>query len=237
MHDDNASIIPGPALPPQTLYRGLYIRIARRLRIDPSYVSRVARGERHSKAVEHALRQEIDQINKKLNASSLGFVPRPARITDTGKRLRFFVSRNRHSLRDEWLQHSKADPNLKRIKLTTQRRTSPVLPLIDEALKAMKLSLKEMATLPMKSAQEHGRARLAQGYKPSNLLEEYNLIRRCVFAIAEENAGLLDNHFLVHDLGQLGEALDLQSQKAIKVFIGEGINAQSGSCFRWNSRR
>jgi hypothetical protein len=124
-------------------------------------------------------------------------------------------------LRNEWLRYSQADPNLKRIKVATQRRTSPVLPLIDEALKAMKLSLKEMATVPMKSAREHGRARLAQGYKPSNLLEEYNLIRRCVFALAEENVGQLDSHFLIHDLGQLGEALDLQTQHALNAFIGE----------------
>ncbi len=219
MHDDNASTIQGPALPPQTLYRGLYIRIARRLKIDPSYVSRVARGERHSKVVENAIRHEIDQINKKLKTSNLGFSPKPTH--GAGSRLRSFVTRNRRVLRDEWLQHSKADPNLKRIKLATQRRTQPVLPLIDEALKAMKFSLKEMATLPMKSAREHGRARLAQGYKPSNLLEEYNLIRRCIFALAEENAGILDNHFLVHDLGQLGEALDLQTQHALNAFIDE----------------
>ncbi len=221
MHGDNASTIQGPALPPQTLYRGLYIRIARRLKIDPSYVSRVARGERHSKTVEHALRQEIDHINKKLNASRLGFSPAPVLTPGTGNRLRFFVSRNRRDLRDEWLQHSKADPNLKRIKLATQKRTSPVLPLIDEALKAMKFSLKEMATLPMKSAAEHGRIRLAQGYKSRHLLEEYNLIRRCIFALAEEHASRLDSHFLIHDLGQFGEALDLQSQKALEAFIGE----------------
>ncbi len=221
MQDDNASTVRGPALPPQTLYRGLYIRIARRLRIDPSYVSRVARGERHSKTVEQALRHEIEQINRKLNASSLGFSPKPTRGAGTGQRLRFFVSRKRRWLRDEWLQHSQADPNLKRIKLATQKRTAPIVPLLEEALKAMKLSLKEMPTLPMKSAREHGRARQAQGYKPSNLLEEYNLIRRCVFALAEEHANQLDNQFLIHDLGQLGEALDLQSQKALSAFIGE----------------
>jgi hypothetical protein len=220
MQHDNASTIQGPALPPQTLYRGLYIRIARRLKIDPSYVSRVARGERHSKAVENAIRHEIDQISKKLKGSSLDFSTPPAHAA-SNKRLRAIVSRNRRALRDEWLQYCKADPNLKRIKLTPQKRTSPVMPLIDEALKAMKLSLKEMATVPMKSAREHGRARLAQGFKPSHLLEEYNLIRRCIFSIAEENAGHLDSHFLIHDLGQLGEALDLQSQQALNAFIGE----------------
>jgi transcriptional regulator with XRE-family HTH domain len=220
MQHDNASTIQGPALPPQTLYRGLYIRIAKRLKIDPSYVSRVARGERHSKSVELALRHEIDQINKKLNASSLGFVAKPERAAG-GKRLRFFVSRNRRGIRAEWLRHSIADPNLKRIKLPPQKRTSPVLPLIDEALKATKLSLREMATLPLKSATQHGRVRLAQGYKSRHLLEEYNLIRRCVFALAEENLSRLDSHFLIHDLGQFGEALDLQSQKALEALIGE----------------
>jgi hypothetical protein len=219
MHNDNASTVRGPALPPQTLYRGLYVRIARRLKIDPSYVSRVARGERHSKAVETAIRHEIDQINKMLKGSSLGFSTRPARAAASRKRLRFFVNRNRRALREEWLQYCKADPNLKRIKLTPQKRMSPVIPLLDEALKAMKLSLKEMATIPMKSARKHGRARLAQGFKPRQLLEEYNLIRRCIFAIAEENAGRLDSHFLIHDLGQLGEALDLQSQHALNTFI------------------
>jgi transcriptional regulator with XRE-family HTH domain len=219
MRDDNASTFRGPALPPQTLYRGLYIRIARRLEIDPSYVSRVARGERNSKTVEHAIRQEIDHINYKLNASSLGFSAKLARTSAARKRLRFFVNRHRRSLRAEWLQYCKTDPNLKRLRLPTHKRTSPILPLIDEALKAMKLSLKEMAILPMRSAREHGRARVAQGYKPRHLLEEYNLIRRCIFSLAEEKAGQLDTHFLVHDLGQLGEALDLQSQHALDAFM------------------
>ena len=42
--------------------RGLYGRVARKLRVDPSYVSRVARGERHSKKIENALRRELNRI-------------------------------------------------------------------------------------------------------------------------------------------------------------------------------
>jgi len=41
---------------------GLYSRIARQLHVDRSYVSRVARGERRSEAVEHALTAEFDRI-------------------------------------------------------------------------------------------------------------------------------------------------------------------------------
>ena len=43
-------------------YRGLYARVARRLGVDRSYVSRVARGERRSKRVEEALRVELKRI-------------------------------------------------------------------------------------------------------------------------------------------------------------------------------
>jgi hypothetical protein len=41
---------------------GLYSRIARQLKVDRSYVSRVARGERHSEVVERALNTEFDRI-------------------------------------------------------------------------------------------------------------------------------------------------------------------------------
>jgi hypothetical protein len=42
-----------------TLYRGIYNRVAEKVGCDPSYVSRVARGERTSEAVARALENEI----------------------------------------------------------------------------------------------------------------------------------------------------------------------------------
>ena len=41
---------------------GLYSRVAQRLGVTRSYVSRVARGERHSDEVESALIQEFEDI-------------------------------------------------------------------------------------------------------------------------------------------------------------------------------
>lgn len=41
---------------------GLYSRVARQLNVDRSYVSRVARGERRSEPIEHALTSEFDRI-------------------------------------------------------------------------------------------------------------------------------------------------------------------------------
>jgi transcriptional regulator with XRE-family HTH domain len=46
------------------LYRGLYSRVAKKLGVDRSYVSRVARGERASKEIEEALQQEVKRIER-----------------------------------------------------------------------------------------------------------------------------------------------------------------------------
>jgi hypothetical protein len=41
--------------------RGLFARVARRLRLDPSYVSRVASGQRQSKRVSLAIEAELNK--------------------------------------------------------------------------------------------------------------------------------------------------------------------------------
>jgi transcriptional regulator with XRE-family HTH domain len=44
---------------------GIYSRIARRLGVDRTYVSRVAKGERRSPEVEAALIRELDRTEEK----------------------------------------------------------------------------------------------------------------------------------------------------------------------------
>jgi hypothetical protein len=45
-----------------TNFRGIFKRVASQLDVDPSYVSRVARGERHAPYVSEALRKEIQRV-------------------------------------------------------------------------------------------------------------------------------------------------------------------------------
>jgi len=51
-----------------SMIRGLYGRVARNVNVDPSYVSRVARGERRSDRIQASLEREL----KKLMASANG---------------------------------------------------------------------------------------------------------------------------------------------------------------------
>ena len=45
-----------------SLFRGLYARVAHKLGVDVSYVSRIARGERKSKVAERALTREFSKV-------------------------------------------------------------------------------------------------------------------------------------------------------------------------------
>ena len=55
-----------------SLIRGLYGRVARQLRVDPSYVSRVARGERQSSEIELSLERELKRIMAMVSTSHNG---------------------------------------------------------------------------------------------------------------------------------------------------------------------
>jgi hypothetical protein len=59
MNRDKSENRPPPLV---SLFRGLYTRVAQKLGVDPSYVSRVARGERESDAVTAVLSTEMRKI-------------------------------------------------------------------------------------------------------------------------------------------------------------------------------
>jgi hypothetical protein len=59
---EKASALEQPPRDLASRLRGLYRRVAQQLGVDPSYVSRVARGERRSKLVDAALRRELNRI-------------------------------------------------------------------------------------------------------------------------------------------------------------------------------
>jgi hypothetical protein len=220
MYRDNSNTNANPGNPsPQVLYRGLYVRVARKLRVDASYVSRVARGDRRSSEVEEALRQALDEIDQQLGRGSVAPESRRSHPASTGKRLQSLLKENRDRIRKDWLTHSQADPALTRVKIAAKERTAPILPLIDETMKVMKLSVKEMAGVQMKMAKQHGRLRQTQGFTPIGLVEEYNLVRRCVFALAQEHIRQVDPQLLIQDLTQFGEALDLQTQRALQDYL------------------
>jgi hypothetical protein len=220
MYDDNSNINVKPGIQsPQALYRGLYIRIARKLGVDPSYVSRVARGDRRSPQIENALSQALAEIDQQLGRKSSHAESRLSPHTSAAQKLKILVKQNRSRICKQWLEHSQSDPNLKRIKLAVGKRTAPILSVLEETMKVMNLSLREMQLASMKAAERHGRLRQAQGFPATALVEEYNLVRRCVFALAGEHLRQMDPHLLIQDLTQFGEALDLQTQRALGDYL------------------
>jgi hypothetical protein len=67
-----------------SLIRGLYGRVARNLKVDPSYVSRVARGERQSDVIEASLERELRRILSMVGANPNGIGRAPAKRSRNG---------------------------------------------------------------------------------------------------------------------------------------------------------
>jgi len=69
-----------------SLIRGLYGRVARQLKVDPSYVSRVARGERQSDVIEASLERELKRIMSLVGSSRNGTGRNHSKRTRTGSK-------------------------------------------------------------------------------------------------------------------------------------------------------
>jgi len=59
-----------PSATAVSLFRGYYARVARDSGVDVSYVSRIARGQRESEAIEKALNREFSKILSAIQKSS-----------------------------------------------------------------------------------------------------------------------------------------------------------------------
>jgi hypothetical protein len=71
-----------------SLIRGLYGRVARHLKVDPSYVSRVARGERQSDVIEASLERELKRIMALVGTNHNGSRHTAKRTRAKGKKKR-----------------------------------------------------------------------------------------------------------------------------------------------------
>ena len=69
--------LPRPPHDLSSLGRGLYQRVADRLGVDPTYVSRVARSERRSKIIEDVMRREVRKIVERVTKQRVGLGNKP----------------------------------------------------------------------------------------------------------------------------------------------------------------
>ena len=107
--------------------------------------------------------------------------------------------------------------------------------LVVETLKLFVFTPKRMAVSRMKKrnrASTSGRLRRSQRFSAMAIAEEYNLIRRCIFVLAEKHFDELDSRLLLHDLAQMGEALDLQMQRALRFFSPNDSGAECADLVR-----
>jgi hypothetical protein len=86
-------------------------------------------------------------------------------------------------------------------------------------MKRSQFTPKALMTTSSRAADAHGRLRRKQGYSVTALVEEYNLVRRCISRVAEKHLDQMESRLLLHDLSQVGTAIDRQVQGALDNFL------------------
>jgi hypothetical protein len=214
----------------------MYARVARKLRVDISYVSRVARGERYSAEVERAIQEEVAAVSPEPGngyiASRLG-----AALPSSRKRLAILIRSNMRWLREEWLMGCLADPQLGAAKLTRAQRLGPYTCLAAETLRAIRQTREELPKFNFYAAAKHARVRLLQGYSAAMLIQEYCLLRRCITMLAARHAGELAVTSIIEELGQFSDVLELQLKAAVSNFVGAQNTPDSSTIRSFANRR
>ena len=152
---------------PQTLYRGLYVRIAQ----EASRGSLLCAVALPADSGIPDNRKRSPGRTGRTSGSGWGDPPpllgKGCDSRGSRGRLKTLMRQNRSHVRKQWMGTARPIPISAASSWLRQKRTAPIWPVLDEALKVMRLSLKEMATMPMKAAQRHGHLRQAQGFSPS----------------------------------------------------------------------
>lgn len=198
-----------PTLQPHIMYRGLYVKVAKQFDVDPSYVSRVASGQRRSREIEQALRVEIDAINQRAGLRA------PSGQSPT----REIIKKNRDRIMQQWLTYFMASPVMSRLRASSRNREAPIWPLVQEAMRMMKLTPDSMMLDKRAAAAKHAALRRRDGYPLPAVMEEYNLVKRALFDILENHLPEIGAHPLIRDMKQLNEVIDAQTMQAVDSYL------------------
>lgn len=138
------------------------------------------------------------------------------------KRISTLLREDGQQIIERFLRRCHAKPELRSVKLTDEQRADHIPELLAEIISRLEQRRIERRAKAAKAAREHGRARKQQGYTVPLLYDEGCLLRRVIYETVQENLLGLNLSFLVSDLIEVSDALDVQLAESIRAFLTSG---------------
>jgi ActR/RegA family two-component response regulator len=143
------------------------------------------------------------------------------------RRLATLLKDHLEDIIQHWLNLVKADPELLKMPITDRQRTDHIPVVIAEIVGMMEQRPGVVSNEALKDAAKHGQERRAQGFSIPQILKETRLLRRSIFEVMQANLLAVDISFLVADLMQISDSLDLQIKHSIQAYLQDSLEPRA----------
>lgn len=143
------------------------------------------------------------------------------------RRLATLLKDHLEDIIQHWLNLVKADPELLKMPITDRQRTDHIPVVIAEIVGMMEQRPGVVSNEALQDAAKHGQERRAQGFSIPQILKETRLLRRSIFEVMQANLLAVDISFLVADLMQISDSLDLQIKHSIQAYLQDSLEPRA----------
>ena len=138
------------------------------------------------------------------------------------KRVADVVREKSQEIVEEFLARCHQLPALMDLPLSDEERTDHLPELLAEIISRLEQGRSQASDKAGKAAEIHGRSRKKQGYSIPLLHEEGRILRRAIFDAVQNNLLGVNLSYLVPDLIQVSDSLDVQLTQSLKAFLASG---------------
>jgi len=194
-------------------------------RTQPQAVTMILTGYPAFETALEAIRQQVDDyvvkpadvpallraIESKLNA------PPHQRHLPPPMRVAMVLQQHLDRIEELWIASVEKDRRLWRTASSREERLQYARGLLEQIIRAAQSYSGEGPSGHRNALHIQSSRRHLQGYTPSMIVAEFCLLRRAVAQVVQENLLAVNLSYLVPDLAQVNESLDMQVQAALEM--------------------
>ena len=198
-------------------------------RTQPEAVTLIITGYPAFETALEAIREQVDDyvvkpadVDRLVRTIEEKLVERKPHRPLVLKRVATVLRENRQEIIDCFLCRCHDNPGLMSLRVSDRQLTDHLPDLLAEIIARLEQGRSESSTRAAKAARNHGRSRKSQGFTVPLLYEEGRILRRTAYEVVQNNLLGVNLSFLVPDLIEVSDSLDIQLAESLQAFLTSG---------------
>ena len=198
-------------------------------RTQPDAITLIITGYPAFETALEAIREQVDDyvvkpadVDRLVNTIEEKLVQRKPRRPLALKRVASVLQENGQEIVENFLLRCRAQKEIAAAALTDDQLTDHIPALLAEIVGRLEQGRNQGSAKAAHAAREHGLGRKQQGYTIPLLYEEGRILRRTIYETVQNNLLGVNLSFLVPDLIEVSDSLDVQLAESLKAFLTSG---------------